>query len=75
MAIFAHFVLKICTNRFRDYIYTIKKFHAENSFDPYGHINNNKIELRSLNPKYHTITLGASTDNDLKTIGIFIKTL
>lgn len=58
-----------------DGLYTIKKFHAENSFDPYGHINNNKIELRSLNPKYHTITLGASTDNDLKTIGIFIKTL
>lgn len=58
-----------------DGLYTIKKYHCENSFNPYGRSQNAKVELRSLNPKYKTITLTAADENESKTIGIFLKTL
>lgn len=58
-----------------DGLYTIKIYHCENSFNPYDHSQNSKVELRSLNPKYKTITLTESDENDAKTIGVFLKTL
>ena len=58
-----------------DGCYTIKKFHCENSFSPYGHSKNAKVELRSLNPKYKAITLTEADESEVRTIGKFLRTL
>lgn len=56
-------------------MYTIKKYHGEQTMDDNGNLRNTKVELLSLNPEYQPIVLSEDDADNVKTVGIFVDVL
>lgn len=56
-------------------MYTIKKFHGEQTMDENGNMRNTKVELLSFNTEYQPIILSEEDADNVKTIGIFVDVL